>query len=435
MTQELLKSINQRALNLISDGNIKKFFGSLGVVFVFRFTTAALNMISIALTVRYIGVAAMGDITIVQNAGYLLVIPIVSGINYSIIKYLPQCGIKERQEFIGSAFLANISAAVLLVLAYISATGLLCKITSLSTDKWVLSIIFAVALNFSMVMESVLRSQKMFFRLSCLKMAGSLLFFAIVLVCNFIMKSFYYFVIAMIINQCVFAILAFRDIKIERMGFSIKAVRLIYSYGAINMVGWILSYALFSTDIFIVSRYCPAYDVGLYSLYHTNVRGFFNIMFHEVFAVVFLPTVAEIDKMKVYRRIIGLIPLLLPFSVLANAAFSITMYFMYGSTYEFSWLYIGIVSISTGFHSIYWMLNSAFTVEGKKGAVLCLWVVGVPLPFLLAATVWLTKSFGITGAMVSSLIAQLVLIGMFILTIKHLYLKHSISAVSSVAKG
>ncbi|RCX20051.1 O-antigen/teichoic acid export membrane protein [Anaerobacterium chartisolvens] len=435
MTQQLVKSISQRVVILISDGNIKKFFSSLGVVFIFRFTTAALNMVSIALTVRYIGVAAMGDITMVQNAGYLLVIPIVSGINYSIIKYLPQCGIKERNEFIVSAFLANISVTALLVLAYISASELFCKITGFSTDKWVLSIIFAAALNFSMVMESVLRSQKMFFRLSCLKMVGSLFFFAIVLVCGFIMKSFYYFVIAMIINQCVFAILAFRDIKIERMGFSMKAVRLIYSYGAINMVSWILSYALFSTDIFIVGHYCSAYDVGLYSLYHTNVRNFFNIMFHEVFAVVFLPTIAEIDKMKVYRKIIGLIPLLLPFSVLANAAFSIVMYFMYGGTYEFNWLYIGIVSISTGFHSIYWMLNSAFTVEGKRGAVLCLWVVGVPLPLLLAATVWITKSFGITGAMVSSLIAQLVLIGMFILTIKRLYLKYNISAMSPIVKG
>lgn len=402
----------------------RSFFSNLGIVFVFRFTTAVLSMVAIIFTVRNCGVIAMGNIGMVQNTANFLIIPIICGINSSIIKYLPLYEDKQNDEFIGTVLIWNTVLAIVLVTIYIIFKGIFCKITNLSTDLWIYSVILALTLNFATVFESVLRAKKSFFSLGTLKMISTIIFFAIVVVSVFKTKNYYFYIFGFIIYQAIFAVLTIKKIGIKKSGFSIKISRIIYEYGAINMVSWVLSYILFSVDLFVINHYCSTYDVGIFSLYQTNVRNIFNILFYDIFLVVFLPTIAGMDKVKIYKKIISIIPLLIPFAIITNFAIGIVLFFLYGHNYQFNLTYIILVSVSTAFHFIYLVFNSVFGMEGKKGALMCLTVLGIPMPLLIAANIVFIKFYGITGAMVCSLLTQLVLIAVIILFIKSRFLKN-----------
>jgi O-antigen/teichoic acid export membrane protein len=420
-TQNILVIIKKEVYSIIKNRDVKNFLSNLGIVFVFRFATAVLSVVIMVLAARYLGVVAMGDIVMIQNIAYLITIPITLGINTSIIKYFP---ISEngQEKLIGTVFVCNLILCAVWVLIFIIFGKAFSKVVNLSLDKWMLSVILAVSINWSTVLESILRARKQFFRLSSIKVIGSLVYFGIVLFSLISARSFYYIVLGFAVNQGIFCILALKTIKMGKVRFSLETSKFIYRYGAINMVSSGLSTLLFTIDLFIVNHFYSGYEVGIYSVYQVNVKNFFNIMFHDIFAAVFLPTIVQMDKVKIYKRIMSYIPFLLPLAILANAALCMVMLFMYGKNYPFKWIYLLLVSVGTGLHFIYWTFNSVFTVEGKKGAVLCLLVLGIPLPALIAACIFFTKNFGITGTMVSWLVTQVTLIAMFILIIKYKYL-------------
>jgi O-antigen/teichoic acid export membrane protein len=415
-------SIIQAVRPLINQQVYRKFFSNLGIVFVFRFITAVLSMVAIILTVRSCGVTAMGNITLIQNTANFLIIPIICGINSSIIRYLPAYE-EKSEEFIGSALIGNLVIAVVFVLLYVILRGAFIKITNLSSQQWVHSVLMAVAINFATVFESVLRAKKSFFSLGTIKLVSTLIFFTIIVLSGLTLKNYSIYIIGFIINQVIFAAFALRKMGLKRIRFSLGIIKKVYEYGSINMVSWILSYIIFSIDLFIINHYCSTYEVGIFSLYQTNVRNIFNILFHDIFAVVFLPTIVCMDKVKIYKKIVSIIPLLLPCAILANIAIGITMFYLYGHNYRFNMMYVIIVALSTAFHFIYWIFNSVFTIEGKKGALLCLTVLGIPMPLLIAANILFVKYYGIAGSMICSIITQLVLIAAFIIFIKNRFLK------------
>ncbi|NBI28185.1 oligosaccharide flippase family protein [Chengkuizengella marina] len=435
MNKIFLSIVLPRIKSITSNDEVKRFISNLGTIFIFRFIAAILNALSLIIVTRYYGVVAIGEITIIQNVAYFLIIPILLGVNLSIIKYIPTLDKNDVQKLLGSVFVWNIFLTGFFVLIYLIFTDFFSGLTNISTTNWIFSVALAVFINLSMVMDAVLRAEKKFFTLGITKLIGTSVFFVIIVISSLKSGNIYLFIGALIINHCIFAILSFKDIEEKRFGFSLKISKLLYGYGAINMVSWTLSTLLFSVDLFIVNHFVSSYDVGIYSAYHVNVRIFFNMMFHEIFAVVFLPTIAQMDKIKIYKRIVRLIPILLPLAIIANAVLCMILLFMYGRDYPFNWLYVLIVSLSTGFHFIYWIFNSVFTVEGKKGAWICLLVQGIPLPVLLGTCYFLTKIYGVTGAMVSSLITQIVLIGMFILLIKVQYFNRNRSMFSLKRKS
>ncbi len=414
--------LSERVHSLVKNRDITNFFNNLGIVFVFRFATAVLSLVIMAMAARFLGVVAMGDIVMIQNTAYLLVIPITLGVNTSIIKYLPGSEKEQEEKLIGSAFLCNMILCVVMVLIYIGFGKVFYKAANLSPDKWVLCVVLAVSINWANVLEAILRIKKQFFRLGSIKLIGALVNFAIVVFSCIVARNFYYFIIGLAINQGIFSILARKKDKTKKLRFSWETSKFMYKYGAINMVSCALSTFLFSADLFIVNHFCSGYDVGIYSVYQVNVKNFFNILFHDIFAAVFLPTIVRMDKVKLYKKIIRLVPFLLPLAILANAALCVAVLVIYGKNYPFNWTYLLLVSVGTGLHFIYWMFNSIFTVEGKKGAVLCMVGLGIPLPVLIAVCILLTKSFGITGAMISWLVTQVTLIGVLIFIIKYKYL-------------
>ncbi len=424
-TQGLIENIRQKSSKLIRNGEIRAFIENLGIVFIFRFTSAVLSVIGLVLAARYLGAVSVGNITMIQNTAYLLYIPMCFGINFSIIKFLPDCENEEESEkFLGSIGVWSLTLTVVSIIIYWLFHVYLNEALGFSAIQLLLTVIMAVTINYSMITEAILRSRKRFLSLGIIKMVSSLLFFAFTLIASLVLKNYYYFVYGIIINQFIVIIWSLKTINIKKLRFSMKISKLAYKYGAINMVSGVLSYIMFSSDLYIVNHFCSAYDVGIYSLYQVNVKNFFNLMFHEIFAVVFLPTIVQMDTMKIYKRIKSLIPLMLPIAIIANMALSICMLLLYGRNYTINWVYVLLISVSLGFHFLYYVFNSVFTVEGKNGALLCMSVLGLPMPVLILISIALTRSLGITGELISLLVTQLTLVGMFLFIIKFKYLKN-----------
>ncbi|GIQ70372.1 polysaccharide biosynthesis protein [Xylanibacillus composti] len=417
----VIRDMQSRLRDIASNAQVKRFVSNLGTVFLFRFAAAVLNAVGLVAAARYFGVVAVGDINIIQNAGFFLIIPMLIGVNVAIVKYLPAGNAEEQGRLIGSVFVWNAALLMACSLLYLFPGMRLAEWLNLSPAVWLWSVLFAISVNISMVFDAILRAEEKFFLLGKARLIGTVLFFVIVLLACLLSGSFYLFIAALMVNHLTFAVLAYRGMSVRRFRFSWQSSRKIYSYGSINMVSLGLSMVLFTSDIFIVNYFYSGYEVGIYSVYMVNVRMFFNLLFHEIFAVVFLPTVAQMDKLMLYRRLMKLTPLILPAAMLANAVLCVTLLFLFGSEYPLNWTFVALVSIGTGFHFLYWVMNSIFTVEGKKGALICLQVLGIPMPFLLGATVYLTKLYGIAGAMAASLLTQLVLIGMFIVVIRLQY--------------
>lgn len=410
-----------RLKDMAANAQVKRFASNLGTVFLFRFAAAILNAVGLVAAARTFGVVAVGDINIIQNAGFFLIIPMLIGVNVAIVKYLPEGDKEEQGRLIGSVLVWNSCLLILCSLLYLFPGMRLAAWLNLSPAVWIWSVLFAISVNISMVFDAILRAEEKFFLLGKARLIGTVLFFAIVLLACLLSGSFYLFIAGLIVNHLTFAVLAYRGMSVRRFRFSWRSSGKIYSYGSINMVSLGLSMVLFTSDIFIVNYFYSGYDVGIYSVYMVNVRMFFNLLFHEIFAVVFLPTVARLDKLMLYRRLMKLTPLLLPAAMLANAVLCVTLLFLFGSEYPLNWMFVALVSVGTGFHFLYWVLNSIFTVEGKKGALICLQVLGIPMPLLLITAVYLTHAYGIVGAMAASLVTQLVLIGMFIAVIRVQY--------------
>ncbi|WP_024834248.1 oligosaccharide flippase family protein [Ruminiclostridium josui] len=424
-TKEIIENVKGKSVKLLRNSEIRAFIENLGIVFIFRFTSAVLSVIGLVLAARYLGAVSVGNVTLIQNTAYLLYIPMCFGINISVIKFLPDCKNEEETEILlGSIGVWSLVLTVISVIIYGLFHPAINKALGFSGIQLLLTVIMAVTINYSMITEAILRSRKQFLTLGIIKMVSSLIFFTFTLISSLVLKNYLYFVYGLIINQFVAIIWSLKTINIKKFRFSMDISKRAYKYGAINMVSGALSYIMFNSDLYIVNHFCSDYDVGIYSLYQVNVKNFFNLMFHEIFAVVFLPTIVRMDTMKIYKRIKSLIPIMLPIAIIANMALSIFMLLLYGRDYKINWIYILLISVSLGFHFLYYVFNSVFTVEGKKGALLCMNVLGLPMPVLILISIVLTRAWGITGELISLLITQLTLVGVFLFIIKFKYLKN-----------
>lgn len=427
-TVALLSHVRELSSTILKNDNAKNFLSNLSTVFIFRMLSAVLNVIGLILAARKLGVIALGDISMIQSIAYFLIIPMVLGVHISIIKYLPEGkgDALQEQQIIGSAVLCNGLLTGLFVLIFLKIAETISVIAHISESQWILSVALAVAINFATMSETVLRAKNKFFLLSIAKLIGTLAFFLIVVFCYFTANSFNFFIGALIVNFVIFTVIAWAGSGVFKLSFSLKTAKTLYRYGGITMVSISFSTILFSSDLFIVNYFCSKYDVGMYSVYQVNVRNFFNLLFHEVFAIVFLPAIAQLDKSKVYTRILGMLKWLVPLAIVANAVLCIVLILLYGKDYPLNWTYVAIVSVSTGLHFIYWVFHSVFSVEGKKGAILCLLTLGIPMPLLLLLSVLFTQNLGILGTMIATLLMQLILIGTFVYIIKSRYLNQQV---------
>lgn len=396
------------------------------MLFVFRGLGVITNVVVTVLAGRTLSVETMGQFNLIFSLSNILVIPLVMGVNNSLLKILPDAGEKERKEILGTVISGNIVLCLAMSLLGVLVSPLMCKLLHIPAASWYLAICFAIVTNSCILAETVLKANEKFIKLGIARVAGSLFLLGTYLVCVLMFHniSLYKFVIFNILGQLVVflvSIYKFGRIKLTfRREIAVSVLRVSIMY----MFSWLLTTGLNYADVYIVSGMQSPYEVGIFSGYQVNVRNYFSVFFHDIFAAVMLPTLINhgVDKDKLIKIVLKFLPVV--FAVLAGGTgvVILLLLFAFGNQYPVIWEYIFIESAGIAFQGIYYFFNSLLVTEGKAGARASLEILAKPFLFLIAIIVVCTKLFGLMGTFVAFTVNQAVLAVVIVLCYRRRFL-------------
>lgn len=398
------------------------FLKNFSIIFLLRGVSILFMSVISVIGGRSLSVDNFAKLNLIINMANFLVIPMIFGVNVSILKILPDTPKKDQPRILGIIVTCNLLLSITLMAFYGILTPFALYFFKISTLHWMIAIVFAALLNFSLLVDSVLRYEKKVHILGLAKIISS----GFILILYIITIVFYKggnvdsFLIYNTLGQGLFFLVMLFGFKIPKLAFSLKTVKKIYKYSFLNMSGWLVSSFLFSIDIYLLPRLTSYYDLGIYSVYQVTLKNYFNVFFHDIFAVVFLPAIIDLtnSKSETYKKIIKYSPLIFIVISLGSLVVSLITIKLFGKQYELNWLYVSLVSIGIGLYSIYSLLNSTLIIDGLKGAIISLTALLKSSILYIINIVIFTKFLGIKGTMLAFIINQLLLILLLIIDIK-----------------
>lgn len=396
------------------NSSIRTFLRQLSILFGCRSIGIIIGIFITLLNGRVLTVEDMGQFNLAINLSNVLVIPLVFGTNTSVLKILPETRENQKGTVIGTVFLCNGLMCILGGILFCSfsfwGSGLL-KISSMS---WYLAVIIAIASNLCIVTETFLKHQQDFKNIGLGKLISSIVLLLAYLIGVYYLKlvDVKLFLVFNVISQLILFLILVVKVDFHQIHFSLKVAKDIYSLSVLYMLSWLLSTFLYNADIYILAYLSDHYEVGVYSAYQVNVRNYFSIFYHDVFAAVFLPTILsmKIKKDEIYRNVNKWIPAIFGIIVMGTAAVCSLFIISYGKQYELNFLYVALVALGIGFQSIFFLINSILVIEGMEGAKLSLAIMSKPFPFLVANIFLLTYLFGKIGTLIAFPVNQLILV-------------------------
>jgi O-antigen/teichoic acid export membrane protein len=407
--------------------NVKSFIKSFCKLFIYNRLASVFSAVISIITARFLGPAEFGRIGLVGNMSTFIFIPILIGAHNSLYKFLPDSGEEQRQKLMSTAFVGSIITSVFFGGIFFGLTPVISKSIHILPGIWRMGVMFTIVLAFSIITESFLRGQMKYSTIGKLKLAGTGVFFILILLFFLVLTKkkadFITFYLCNIVSIMFFVLLAIwkSGVQIRKSNLSWNTAKQIYSLGTIVMINMFFIAILNSSDLFMVNYLYPGRDVGIYNVYQGFVKNLFAIIFFEVFAVIFLPTIASMDKTILHQKINKCIYWLLPVIVFLTGIITALTVFMFGKEYVLSFTYIILVSLSIGLYAIFQIDNCIFSMEGNQGAKLCLIPLAVTTPLSLFLQFFLTKLWGITGMMTAVLITNLMLVLLFKIVVYYRY--------------
>jgi O-antigen/teichoic acid export membrane protein len=345
-------------------------------------------------------------------------VPILVGANNSMYKFLPDADRDRANALESAALVGSGLLALVFLVAYGALRGQADGIFRISLEVWDLAAIGTVLFGGTILTESLLRGQRKYTLIARLRFGSALLFFIGFLVLFRLrgrMEVGLYFS-ALFASHLFFSALALARGGPGALRFSGAEAREVFGYGFLNMANALLLICFTVSDLFVVNYLLPGRDLGVYNVYQGFVRGQFSVLFFEVFCVVFLPTIASMDKDMVHRRFVRLLPLLLPVVALGAAALIVLGVWLVGRDYPMNAEYVLLAAAGICSATIFQMYNAILSMEGKRGAGLCLIPLAAALPISCALQFQFARWMGIRGAMLAVIAGNLVLVAFFEVT-------------------
>jgi O-antigen/teichoic acid export membrane protein len=399
------------------------FFKNVGMIFVVKIFTQAINTAMYIVAARELGPVKIGEFAIINTIAGFLAIPLAMGINISMNKFLPAMAEKKQEEAISTTLLSIVPISLFFIVIYFIFSDMVCRLLNISNWLLLNSIFLCILTAYYIISESFLRGQKKYVQICITKSSFIILFTASLLIQFYIMgrRTLNSYLITNYLAFTLFIALSLVLTGVKRFSFNKKTAAVVYSYGFINMLCGGLSVFLTSSDLYFVKSFCDPYQTGIYSVYTGNTRNLFGLFFYEIFSVVFLPTIAAMDKKVIYKKITKYcLPL---FSILFLAGFLWASFniLMYGKEYEFNLLYIILASLTLGVMTIYQLFSFTIAMGGADETRFNLLAVVIPLPLIIFTQYILTKLMGITGAFISNILVNLILLFTLLLLVHRLW--------------
>ena len=398
---------------LINNTINRDFLVSINKVFLYKALVYVILTVILVLTARNFTAAQYGRTGVINNLAFLMFVPMILGVHSSMYKFLPISNKADRNELMIISALGSFISISLFSVFLLLAKRFFIAWLNITMNEWHMVIILTVFVSLSTISESYLRGQEKFDAICIFKLISTLLNLIAIAVFYFVLniKNIEVYVFSLIVSHMVFTILAVIKLGIKKTcKIRWTSVKKVYIYGLSNILSMSLGGLTLSSDLFFVNYFCNASTVGHYNAYQGFMKNIFSVLFYEIFLVVFLPFLAKSDNKHIKKAVSKYIPILIITVFLGAAISTIVFICLFGKSYELNLVYIVISSLGIAIYTVYQIYVYLYNIEGSKRAMITGLSTLMVLPFTLGLQYYLTKNYNMTGALISVVLTNIILI-------------------------
>jgi O-antigen/teichoic acid export membrane protein len=399
---------------------VTRFLRNVGTVFVFKALSLLLTLVIYVLCAREFGAAGWGQTAIVNTWAGLMLIPLTFGLFHGVVKEVPVSKPEESRELMGTALVSTLAISVFLAILLAVSAPLIEQILGYPRLHWYWAIGSALSICWYIVSESFLRGRQMFYQIGLFKLFAAVVLLVGSLYMIYVMdiRSLESFILPFAAGNILFFVLTLASSRLGPIRVSREAWKKLFGFGAFQMLTWLFSTILFNSDLLLVAQFGTDSETGLYAVYQNNVRMLCTILFHDVFAVVFLPMIAKMDKQQIDRQIVRYCIPIGGAIFVGSFVMTICLVLLFGKTFPLVWTYVLLTAAGVTLNMLYLLMTAVISLDGTSAARLALRSLILPLPVLLALQYVAIAYWGIQGGMVYVILLNSVLIVSFRLSVR-----------------
>lgn len=400
------KSINNKEFLFIKNISFISIGGLVSSVFLFlvNFTAS-----------RWYGPSEYGKYSMVIYLSNFLVIPMIVGINTSLVNHLSKT--KESHQ---RNILKDNALAIVVIFSIISTFTIfllvhpISQFFNISQPMLIVGTIYCLFLTFKLFCEAYLKGNLFFIQISKLEIATSI----IVFLAFFFQKqfnttpSYIYLTVSLTLGLSTYVLISFIHIlkNFSFFNLNFSTINKLLSYSKFAILGSVSGLIMGNVDKLILNRTLGFQEIGLYSVY-LNASTIFSSIFFPLFLVVFFPTMSQIsNKKNVLSKIVKIFTVIFLPTLFLNIISIFLYIYLLGQNYQLNYYYIILFSFQNITfllaNTLWWLLNSIGSQGIKFSSI-----TGIPIGILnIILSIVLTKYFGVTGVITSSIITSSLMI-------------------------
>jgi O-antigen/teichoic acid export membrane protein len=412
----LLRRLLERRLS----ARLRELLRAMAILFAYNRIGAVFTVAIGILAARWMGPLEYGKVGLVVQLASIASLLLLAGAHASMYRFLPSADGPERSVLQGSALAGAGLVTLALGALYLALRARMDGLLHIPLLAWDLAAALSFSSGATTLVESFLRGRRRFTLIARLRFASAMAFFATVMLlfAGVRRMSVGLYFGGLLGAQLLFSFLALTAGGLGPLRASRAGLRQVFGFGLLNTSSALLLVLFGSSDLLIVNSLLPAGDLGVYNIYQASIRGQFSALFFEVFCVVFIPTIATMDKLDVHRRFQKAIPLLFAGVSLAAAGLLVVGVWLAGPRYPLDLRYVALAAAGVATTAVFQISSAILSMEGVRGARLCLLPIAAALPFSAGLQLWFTRRLGLTGAMLGVVAGNLVLVAFLELTIR-----------------
>ena len=394
---------------------MKKFLKNLSWITSGSITMVAIMFITTLLAGRILGPAEYGKYALIVSMGQIFVLPMIMGLNTSLIKYSASSNNPSR-EISSSFFLVIIFTLVSASVIYLF-RNYIGELFKTSANLVTFGVIYSAILSFNYFMEASLKGLQKFRLISLLNVSNALTVMLVFFVYITITKdySFRSYIIAISIGLLTYGIVAISKNIPKLKNYQPQVAKKLVRYGLYAVLGGVAGFAFSNVDRLILNSYLGFSSVGIYTVY-ASAGSFLPSQVQQMFNHVFFPSISSMDdrnKPEVFNKLVKVFKIgFIPF-VIANFLLVILIVFLYGKDYQLNYYFAFLFAFANtvfAFQSVFSWLIASYGEKALRANVFISLLSGL---INVALVILLTKRFGLIGAVIAFLVSSSLLVFLF----------------------
>ncbi|GAA2278404.1 hypothetical protein GCM10010149_22400 [Nonomuraea roseoviolacea subsp. roseoviolacea] len=382
--------------------------------------TAAATTLVIA---RGTGAAVFGRYSLVMSLALVVSVGMLMSLHYVLLQELPRAAPAARPALVTTALFATLALGAGLAAAAAPLTPLLTAVSGADAGSVWFALALALALTLNQLTESFLRGLARYAFVAALKLAVAGLHLAVTVFSLLVLgvhdASFY--LTALIVAYVALALVAVTALPVVPRSWSPALARSLYRHGAYVTVIAALTGVLFGVDVVFLNHWADAADVGVYSVYSGFPRRLLGVVFVEGIGLALFPALATMDKPALLRRVARIAPVAGGVTAVLLFGASAVFFLLMRGQYPYSPALMALSALGIGGHAVFHLYYAALSMDGVRGAKVLIACLAAGAPPALAGQVACVARWGLTGALVSFALTNLLLVAVVAVTAGRVY--------------